>query len=233
MSANAVVGVAVPVYNGERFVAQALESVLAQTYPVGDVVVVDDGSDDSSGLVAHGVGAPVRVVRQAHAGIGAARSHALSLVRGDFILPLDADDLLTRRSVEARVKVLMARPEVDIVYGQVRNFTDFVGQEPQPLDELRPAHVPNAMLIRRAGYSRVGPFATGLRVGEALDWLLRARDAGLCEATVQEQVLWRRVHGANNSLVHRGSMSEFPRALKASLDRRRASAGPDGDRGRS
>ena len=211
-----------PVYNGERFVAAALRSVLAQSYPISDVVVVDDGSQDASAQVAEDVGARVRVVRRAHAGIGAARSEAMSLVRGEFIVPLDADDLLTAASVECRIDVLLIQPEVDIVYGQVRHFAECEAGRPLALDQPQPAHVPDGMLIRRTGFERVGPFAAGLRMAEALDWVLRARERGLREVTVREHVLWRRVHGANNSLAQRASMSEFPRTLKASLDRRRA-----------
>lgn len=81
--AQCAVGVALPAYNGERFVAAALRSALAQSHPVGDVVVVDDGSDDASAAAARAVGPPVRVVRRPHAGVGAARSHAMSLVRGE------------------------------------------------------------------------------------------------------------------------------------------------------
>ena len=140
MTAEASVGAAVPVYNAERFLAAALRSVLAQSYPVGDVVVVDDGSDDASGALAAGFGPPVRVERQPHAGIGAARSHAVSLVQGEFIVLLDADDLLTPRSVEARMRVLNARPEVDIVYGQIRCFAEQVGGR-QRLRARRAVHI--------------------------------------------------------------------------------------------
>jgi glycosyltransferase involved in cell wall biosynthesis len=217
------VGVALPVYNGERFLEAALRSVLAQSYPVGDVIVVDDGSVDASQQVARAVGPPVRVLGRPHAGAGATRSLAMSLVHGEFILPLDADDLLTPTSIETRVRMLLDRPEVDVVYGQVRSFRELSDGRPVPVDQPHPAHVPDAMLIRRVAYERVGPFAPGLRVAECLDWLLRARELGLGEATVPDQVLWRRVHGANNSLTGRGAMHEFPRALKASLDRRRAS----------
>jgi glycosyltransferase involved in cell wall biosynthesis len=215
------VAAAVPVYNGARFIAAALRSVLAQTHRVSDVVVVDDGSDDASGAVAAGVDPLVRVVRQPHAGIGAARSHAVSLARAEAVVLLDADDLLTARSVESRMEVLRARPEIDIVYGQIRSFRELMGDEPLALDEPRPAHTAGAMLVRRGAFERVGPFRPGLRVAEGLDWLLRAHELGLREATVDEQVQWRRMHSANNSLTQRQSMHEFPRALKASLDRRR------------
>lgn len=216
------VGVAVPVFNGERFVEDALRSVLAQTYAVSDVVVVDDGSDDMSADVARSVGPPVRVVRRPHAGIGSARSEAMKLVRGDVIMPLDADDLLTADSVESRVRVLAAQPAFELVFGHVRHFAECAAGAPVALDQPQPAHVTGGMLIRRESYERVGPFATGLRVAEALDWLLRAREVGLRELTVPEQVLWRRVHARNNSVTERDALHEFPHALKASLDRRRA-----------
>jgi glycosyltransferase involved in cell wall biosynthesis len=219
------VGVAIPVHNGERFLAATLRSVLAQRHPVGDVVVVDDGSTDAGAEIARAFGPPVRVVRRPHRGIGATRSEAMALVRGEVVVPLDADDLLTPHSVEARMEVLLADPGIDVVFGQVRSFSECVGDRPVALDEPQPAHVPDAMLVRRAAFERVGPFAAGLRVAEGLDWLLRARELGLTEATVPEQVLWRRVHGANNSLTARDAMAEFPRALKASLDRRRAGTG--------
>jgi glycosyltransferase involved in cell wall biosynthesis len=216
------VGVAVPVFNAERFIGHALRSVLAQSYAVGDVVVVDDGSEDASAQVALDVGPPVRVVRRPHAGIGAARSHAMSLVRGEFIVPLDADDLLTPQSIGSRVEVLLASPDIDIVYGHVRHFAECLDGLPLALDLTKPAHVPDGMLIRRTAYERVGAFSPALRVAEALDWVLRAKETGLGEETVPEHVLWRRVHRTNNSLTERRSLNEFPRVLKASLDRRRA-----------
>jgi hypothetical protein len=123
------------------------------------------------------------------------------------------------------LRVLRVRPEVDIVYGQIRYFARCVDGRPVPLDEPRPAHTPGSMLVRRSAFERVGPFTPGLRVAEGLDWLLRAHELGLVEATVDEQVQWRRVHGANNSLTQRRSLDEFPRALKESLDRRRARGG--------
>jgi len=216
------VGVAIPAFNRAPFVADALSSVLAQSYPVDDVVVVDDGSEDETASAASSIGSPVRVVRCAHSGVGVARSHAASLLRTDVLVMMDADDLLTPSSLDSRMGVLGARPEVDVVFGQVRSFSECRDGRPLAVDEQRAGHTVGAMLVRRAAFGRVGPFTAGLRVAEGLDWLLRARELGLVEVTVQDQVLWRRVHGANNSLAQRGSMNEFPRVLKAALDRRRS-----------
>lgn len=221
VSGRPTAGVAIPVYNGAAYLGDTLRSVLAQSDRVADVVVVDDGSSDGSGAVAAAFGPLVRVFHQPHLGVGPARSRAVEAVRGDAIVLLDADDLLTEASVASRLRVLEERPEVDLVFGHLRTFAEVGADGPIGLDGLRSAHVTGSMLVRRLAYGRVGAFRAGLRA-EGLDWLLRARELGLIEATVAEQVLWRRVHAANSSLGERRPLQEFPRLLKASLDRRRA-----------
>ncbi len=225
MPAEPRIGVAIPAYNRERFLAATLASVLAQTHPASDVVVVDDGSTDDTVAIAEGFGPPVRVIRRSHSGPGATRSHAMSQARGDVLMPLDADDVLTPHSIECRLPVLSGRPEADIVFGHECRFKAYGDDGPVALDTLHPAHVPNGMLIRRSAYERVGAFAADLRVAETLDWLLRAREARLVEVTVPAQVVWRRIHDANLSITERGSFGEMAHVLKASLDRRRSGTG--------
>lgn len=222
MPAEPTVGVVIPAWNAERWLGEALESVLAQEHPPLDVVVVDDGSSDSSAAIAESYGPPVRVLRQENAGIGAARNSGVGLVQGELVTFLDADDLLTPTSLACRVEVLVRRPEIDIVFGHVRRFSERRDGAPVALNEVQPGHVPAIMLVRRAALERVGPFLTDTHVAEGLDWLLRARELGLGELTLADQVLWRRVHGENNSLRNRAEIGEFAHALKASLDRRRA-----------
>jgi GT2 family glycosyltransferase len=143
----------------------------------------------------------------------------------DAVAHLDADDVLTPHSLERRAQVLAVRDDVDIVFGHCQRFEEFSEGRPVPVAAPEAAHMPGAMMTRRSALESVGPFRTGLRVAEGLDWLLRARELGLRHATVPETVYWRRVHGENNSLRNRGALGELPRALKASLDRRRV-AGP-------
>ena len=218
------VGVIIPAWNAERWLGAALESVIEQSVCPTDVVVVDDGSTDSTAAIAEGYGLPVRVVRQENGGIGAARNRGLDLVRGELVTFLDADDLLTGESIACRLEVLAARPEVEMVFGGVRQFSEVAGGVPVPLGESLPGHLPPAALARRGVYARVGPFRTDTRVSEGLDWMLRARELGLGELTLEQQVIWRRVHGENNSLRNRAEIGEYARTLKASLDRRRAAA---------
>ncbi len=222
MSAEPTVGVVIPAWNAERWLGQALDSVLGQERMPEDVLVIDDGSADATGDVARRYPTPVRVISQANAGIGAARNRGVEQVSGDLVAFLDADDLMTPASIACRMRVLASRPEIDLVFGAVRRFAEIVDGEPAALNEPQPAHLPGSMLVRRTALAAVGPFPVQARVAEGLDWLLRARELPLGEVTVPEQVVWRRVHGENNSLRHRKQIGEFAHALKASLDRRRA-----------
>lgn len=86
------VSAVIPAYNAAPFIARAIESVLAQTRPVLEVLVVDDGSRDETAVIAERFGPPVRVIRQANAGPSAARNHGARLSRGEWIALLDADD---------------------------------------------------------------------------------------------------------------------------------------------
>ncbi len=226
---RASVGATIPAYNAERWLADAIGSLLAQTVPPQDILVLDDGSTDATAAVAAGFGDPVRVFSQPNMGIGAARNRAVELVRGQIVAFLDADDLYTPSSIAIRLDVLAKRLHVGMVFGHERRFTEIRDGEPVPLSPSRPSPLPGSMLVRREVLERVGPFPTDARVAEGLDWLLRARELSIESVTVEEQALWRRVHGANNSVRHRDSLGEFAHTLKASLDRRRdrASAGTE------
>jgi hypothetical protein len=218
------------VWIGERYIVEAIESVLAQDHPVLDYVIVDDGSEDASTEIAESYGPPVRVLRQAHAGIGAARNLGLESVRGELIGFLDADDLLSAGSIACRAAALEAEREVDVVFGAVRRFSERREGLPVALNAPQPGRYPGAMMGRRAVFERLA-FPTSTIRGEGLEWLLRARELGVRELMLADQVLWRRIHGENHSITHRGEIGEFARTLKASLDRRRA-AGELPGRGR-
>src|SRR6516165_7339471 len=97
------VSVIIPAYNVETFLHQTIESVLHQTYPVAEVIVVDDGSTDRSFEVAKSFGSPVHVLCQVNAGASIARNHALDHASGDLIAFLDADDLWEPQKMERQI----------------------------------------------------------------------------------------------------------------------------------
>jgi len=225
LSAAAAVSVVVPAYDAERYVGEALESVLSQSPRPGEVIVVDDGSADATASVASGFPG-VRVVRQANAGAAAARNAGLAIAAGGLLAFLDADDLWTAGKLEAQLRAL-EDPDVDLVFGHAEHFLspdaagDVAGRFRVPEGAL-PGYSSCAMLARREAFLRAGPFDATFRCGEFVEWYARARDAGLRSRMLEQVVMRRRVHDANGGILRRDARSDYARLLKESLDRRRA-----------
>jgi glycosyltransferase involved in cell wall biosynthesis len=100
---DATVSVVIPCYNGSRFLRETLASVLRQTAPASEILVVDDGSTDDSADVAESFGPPVRVIRQANGGESTARNRGIDEARGDWIAFLDADDVWEPHKLERQL----------------------------------------------------------------------------------------------------------------------------------
>lgn len=214
------IGVVMPVYNRAGMLGEAIRSVLCQEAVPSEIIVVDDGSSDGSGDVARAFGPPIRVIAQANAGLAAARNAGIAVASGEWIAFLDSDDLWPADSLVRRAEALAAEPSLDAVFGRYDCFT----AEPPEANRLgrpRDAILCPAMLIRRAALERVGRFDESRRLGEFIDWFSRARDAGLRYRILPDLVLWRRVHSGNMVRERRAEFSEYPRLIKAALDRRR------------
>jgi len=217
--------VVIPVWNGGRFLAGAVESVLNQTYPPREVIVVDDGSTDGSAEMAKSFGALVRYYFQTRSGAAAARNQGVELAGGDFISFLDADDIWIKDKLARQMKSFEDNPELDMVFGNVRQFFSRAsGTVFNEKPEIIPGYVPGTMLIKRASFLQAGRFSTQWRVGEFIDWYLRAVELGLKSFLVPYVVLMRRIHDANMGIRERTSRSDYVKIVKASLDRRRKGA---------
>src|SRR5688500_10687859 len=119
MKESPLVSVIIPVYNYDRYLAEAVESVLSQTYQHLEVIVVDDGSTDRSGEVAKSfAGRRLRYCHQIHAGIGPTRNKGVELAQGDFIAFLDADDRWPCAKIERHLRVFESDPVLEMVFGQ-------------------------------------------------------------------------------------------------------------------
>ena len=217
-----------PVYNGERFLAEALGSVLAQDVPNLDVIVVDDGSTDGTAAILADFGSKIRVVRQENLGVSAARNRGLDEVGSEFVAFQDCDDLWMPGKLTRQLALLEARPELDLCLGLVQNFwMDELAAEEEAYRGSRfaapaPGYLLQALVARRRAFDRVGRFDTGLGVGEDNDWFLRARDAGLVEEVIPEVLVRRRLHLHNLTRKDLASRDAILANMKASLDRRRS-----------
>jgi glycosyltransferase involved in cell wall biosynthesis len=220
-----LVSVIIPVYNGERYLAEAVQSVLAQTYAPVEIIVVDDGSTDGTADVAKHF-APVQYVRQANSGVSAARNRGLELARGEFLAFLDADDLWVADKLARQTEAFTTDPQLDMVFGHVRQFySPELDQRARskiqcPSEPMR-GPSPSSMLIKRVAFFRVGLFETQWRGREWPAWYVRAVDLGLSSLMLPEVVALRRLHASNKGLEPSAN-ADFVHILKASLDRRRA-----------
>lgn len=188
--------------------------------------MIDDGSDDDTGAVARSYGDRIHFARQERGGAGAARNAAVIRSRGDYLAFLDADDRFVPNRLAHQLAALHADPELDMVFGHVREFVSpelpaDVKASIRPPAEPSPWTSPNLMLIRRTSFDRVGPFATELTVAETIDWYARAVEARLRGLMLPEVVLERRLHGANSGIRERGAQADYLHVVRAAIERRR------------
>lgn len=121
------VSVIMPTYNYGRYVADAIESIQAQTFGNFEIVVVDDGStDDTAAILARLAEPRLKVIRQERAGTASARNRGLEAARGEFITWLDADDLWKPTFLERHLAVLEAEPEVGYSFSNFMRSRDGV-----------------------------------------------------------------------------------------------------------
>jgi glycosyltransferase involved in cell wall biosynthesis len=224
-----MISVVIPVFNGASYVAQAIESVLDQTLAPTEVVVVDDGSSDSTPKIIQRFPPPVVYRRQANQGPGAARNHGIRESKGEFLAFLDSDDLWLPEKSQLQKAALDEDPQLNLVFC---NMSQFRSPElpadatagPACDESVRPSPLISCMLARRTAFERVGPLRRDLKA-EFVDWYMRAREAGLKMRTLDVLLVKRRIHAGNFTLKHQDVRLEFLQTLKASLDRRRAKAG--------
>lgn len=115
-----LVSIIMPAYNAEAYIAEAIDSVLAQTYTNWELLLVNDGSTDGTVAIIETYSDPrIRVFHKENGGIGSARNMALANAQGELMCGLDADDVFPARSLEARCAVFAEHPETDMVDGRV------------------------------------------------------------------------------------------------------------------
>jgi glycosyltransferase involved in cell wall biosynthesis len=195
-----VVSVVVPVYNGERFLAECLDSLVAQDYPAVEIVVVDDGSTDGSAAIAERYDG-VRVLRRAHVGLAATRNAGVRATTGSLIGFCDADDWWKPQKASAQVAYLEAHPEVDIALCRLEtHFEPGVAHPAWLIPDQRYGDLdgvsPTSALFRPAVFEQL-EYRTDMVPGSDTNLLIRARTAGFHIAVIDELLLVRRIHGDN------------------------------------
>jgi glycosyltransferase involved in cell wall biosynthesis len=223
------VSVVVAVRDGERYLAEALDSVLGQRPAPAEVVVVDDGSTDGTADVLARYGDAVRVERQPASGLAAALNRGVATADGDVVGFCDADDRWLPGKLAAQLDAFATG--VDAVGGLVTEFlspdapdlASRVRVDPRP----QRARLLAALLLTAGLVDRVGPFDPSLRHGANVDWISRADALGMHLVWVDVPVVQRRIHAANMGHDTAPARADLLRVLRRDR-RRRAGTGPTG-----
>ena len=182
------VTVVIPTYNYGRFIVDAIRSVLDQTRPPSEIIIIDDGSTDETAAVVREFGSRVRYIRRDHAGVCAARNHGVTESTSELIAFLDADDTWEPTNLEKQLAKFESDDEIGLVYCAMREFDDETGETIRLHMEGGEADVANNLLlwegprivrpggvvtVSRKAFDHVGGFDTRMKVGEDWDFCYR------------------------------------------------------------
>ena len=200
------VSVLIPTYNCGRFLGEALDSVLAQTFTDFEIIVVDDGSTDNTPEVVARY-PQVRYIPREHCGVSVTRNAAIAEATGEFVVFLDADDMWTPDKLEKQVAYLDQHPDCMLVFTKAANFY----QNAENDRTVRQQELYNSSLercvitcaIRRVVFEKYGVFRTDYPHGEDTQFMFRLSISGLSlDHCIPEVLYRRRIHSNNISLTH-------------------------------
>jgi hypothetical protein len=230
--ARPLVSVIIPVLNGERFIRDVVENVLAQDYPALELIIVDDGSTDRTAEIISRLPYDIRYLPQDNAGPASARNRGIREASGEFIAFLDVDDLWPANNLTRLVDEILLDPTLDVVHGYGQEMTEssdyqYLGNPAEDDDY----HVSSAV-YRKSIFAKVGLFDATLLFGEDNDWFARANESNAKIRRVEEvTLLIRRGHGQNmtagKSLVELGTLKIFKKKLERKRARERRAEGPE------
>lgn len=219
------VSVVMAVRNGERYVAEAIESVLSQTRPPHEVLVVDGASTDGTARIAAAYPG-VRVEQQPGAGIPDAWNHGIRLATGALIAFISHDDRWTARKLELQAGALVRDRDLMFTVAHFRYFID-PGQTPGSgfrralLDGEHVGRVMETLVARREAFERIGMLSDDLSLAHDVDWFARAKDMGAPMVVLPEVLLEKRVHGGNASSAPDVNSPQMLTAMRRSIERQR------------
>lgn len=222
------VSVVIPAYNAALYLADALASVRAQTVPPRETIVVDDGSTDGTGAIAEGSG--VVVISRENGGPAVARNTGIQVSSGDLIAFLDADDMWEPRKLEVQQIYLDANPDASIVFCHHRYQLENEDRLPwhaftEAAPGSRGSPLPSSWMVRRRVFDDVGLFDPDYRIGEDLNWLMRARDGGHEPRMIEQVLAVRRLHGENLTTDLAASQRAMFRVLRTRISNARTGLG--------
>ena len=221
-----MISVIMPVFNGKKFIEEALQSIENQGRTDFEVIVVDDGSTDSTVKIVKTWPRPIQYIYQSNQGPAYARNVGIEAAKGDFIAFLDADDTWPLGKITTQIALLNQYSAIELVWGKTNYFfeneilsTQYEGYT-MGVEPIFNAFL-GAALFRKTTFDKVGLFDITLRFGEDVDWYNRAREMKVGILKSEDVGLFYRVHNHNSThntvALNQGTVQ----LLKKKLDRNR------------
>lgn len=219
-----LIDVIIVVYNGEKFIKEAVESARNQTWNNLNIIIVDDGSTDTTLQILRELSAQdsrIRVIERAHAGISASLNAAVRQSTADYIAFLDSDDLWHPQKLEKQIESL-DKNGTDISFCVMEEFETFA-EGTSTIFKARPGRLKGFLKLvflgKRSLFDTFGLFNETIKTGDFIEWFSRVRRAGN-EITMLDEVLaYRRVHSHN--ITGSTSKNAFLEVLKIHMDEKR------------
>lgn len=225
-----LISVIVPVYNAARYVREAIDSIVAQTYDQVEIIAVNDGSTDQSLHVLSEFAEKITIIDSVNKGIASARNLGIAATKGHYLAFLDADDTWEANKLRLQLDHLNQNPSMDMVFCSFQEFLspdlqgDILARRVLKAGPMKVAAA-GTMLVPRNVFDRVGLFSEELRSGEFIDWFARAKELGLAALFTDDCLYHRRSHDDNHTLKADRLHADYLRVIKAALDRRRQANG--------
>lgn len=218
--------VAIPAFNAEATIRDAIASILGQTVAPDAIYVVDDGSADGTAEAAAAMSPLVHVMRKANGGPGSATTAGLRLAvaMSPVVATLDADDLWLPNKMERQLAYLEGHPEVDAVFALGRLFRDGEPADASGAGEVTRLWTRTTMVFRATAARETGDLLDfpGY-LGELVDWLSRSRDLGHRHILIEEVLAMRRVRsGSLSDAGNSGRTRGYLHAVRRALERRKS-----------
>jgi glycosyltransferase involved in cell wall biosynthesis len=218
--------VIVVVRNGERALAGALDSIVAQTRQPDQVLVIDGQSTDRTAEIAQA--RDVEYLLQPDLGLASARNLGIRAATGELIAFLDHDDRWMPNKLERQLEAMTADPSLAYVTTLLRRrrADDAHGAFAQLAGDVVSGATPSTLLARRSTFDLVGPFDPSLRIGCDADWFARARDLALPTVMLDEVLIEKHLHATNLSADGGTNQRDMLEVIRRSLARKRSDGSP-------
>jgi glycosyltransferase involved in cell wall biosynthesis len=222
---TANISVILPIYNGEKYLKDCIESIINQSILPKEILIIDDGSTDNSSTICQKY-PQLKYLKITNKGVANARNKGLEITKYDLIAFIDQDDTWSYTSLETRLNAFNKSNNTKIIVGRQEWFLDGLETRPswvkeEQMESSLDGYLLGCSLIDKKLFEMYGTFDCSFRFASDFDWFFRLKDASENFIQVDDIVLNKRIHALNESRHAKESLTELTKALYKSILRKK------------